>query len=1340
MDAPRADSTQALARSEQPFRAFNIDLNDPQDRHFADYELLEKIGGGGMGVVYRARQLSLDREVALKLLASDPFAGEDMVARFRDEARHAGRLQHPNIIPIFEIGTHENLYYFSMGLVRGPTLGDWLIAAPRSPRVLATMLRTICEAVEYAHQVGILHLDLKPGNVLIDERGAPQVGDFGLAHGISEAAAGKALAAGTPAFMAPEQTQRKGATLTPRTDVWGLGAILCEMLTGQPPFVGENSADTLRRVVSQPLIAPIARNPQVPADLDAICRHCLAKEPAARYPSARAMADDLQRFLDGRPVSVRDQGLCERIGHWRRRDPRAAALALSLLLALVIGLGATSWLWVQAEANRRLAQETLWDARRDNALEAQARGDPLAELPGLVDNIAEAEALGDSEEALRDRLRVGLLLAHSPRQIASVQFDQEGRSLSFAEGGALILAGLRNGELVAIEVEGQRERWRVRPEFPPTPWGASFVGRSQATPDGGHALLWPSGSSGVARPDVSNMQRIDIIDGSLLAPPPAFADFSDMSFAPDGARALLHDRHGGWQLWAVAPWRPLGARFLRPGTRYCLLTAGAVAACSEPGFKHVALVQMDTGASRGELAFASGAEISAWSGSADGRWLALGSANGEMLLHELGAGSSHQWAEAGEGAIGELAFGGGLLTISSFGGSVRLFDLQTRTWLSRALRGGGPRLNSAEFDGGAHRLFANDGRAVLWQLPSTLDRSSELPPTSVMRHRGVLIGMHSTAMLGAKGLAASFGSEGEIKLFRLPPTPWDWELRELMVSVSADLQAPVAMQSMPDANPAYLAQASADGRFSLVASGAVLWLLRDRQPAMQLDLDNSAQYLLVHPRAPLALVASIEPDTRLKLRWRTLDLETGNWPGAPFFSDGLLDGVRLDRAGERLVWWQGRSAQVRGLRDGRLLGQVELPPSAQQITDASVLGLPGQVLLATSEPSMLQPGTVQKWQVDAQNSQLLERIDTPSAHSRIFDLGEHWFGHGPRVALYRAGQRIELAELGGDWSEAAAISADLRWAAVGHRDSIRLFDLKHAQQLLAPLRLSLPPADILAEVTFSADGQALLARSHYGRHASLPLLADTRSVAILRNEALDLVPSREGRAPAASVAERAARDPGEPPPPIDSPAAVNQRPAGASAAQIDLRPRANVWPGHRFQGSRRGLGITDSASWPRGLLRLRGIDFDLGPALQLAPTGTSLGAALFPDRSGPIALPERSARVHLLLTNQIGARPAGLRLDWLDTGGTTLASSELLVPSAWDGTLHSPERAHQPAADVALIVRTSESRAGGGGSPQLFVYLIEVAVPTGIGTIAALELHAPASAPLLLGMTVSAMH
>jgi hypothetical protein len=323
-------------------------------------------------------------------------------------------------------------------------------------------------------------LDLKPGNVLIDERGAPQVADFGLAHRISEAAEGRVLVAGTPAYMAPEQAGRQ-VRLSTRTDVWGLGAVLFEMLTGEPPFVGKSSADTLRRLLDQPLEPPRKRNRNVPADLDAICQHGLAKDPTTRYASAREFADDVQRFLDGRTVSVRAPAWQERITLWTRREPRAAALTGGLALSMMVGLATSLVLWRQAENHRAIAQATLFDARRTSAIEAQSRGDALAAVPGLVANIADAERSASDADVALDRLRLGALLARSPRQIARFAGAGEGRSLAFAENGRLLLASLRNGELSAFELDG-RERWRMVPPFPPTQWANSFAEKCSRRP------------------------------------------------------------------------------------------------------------------------------------------------------------------------------------------------------------------------------------------------------------------------------------------------------------------------------------------------------------------------------------------------------------------------------------------------------------------------------------------------------------------------------------------------------------------------------------------------------------------------------------------------------------------------------------------------------------------------------------------------------------------------------------------------------------------------------------------------------------------------------------------
>jgi serine/threonine protein kinase len=226
-----------------PLDSLELDLSDPEQRDFGDYELIEQLGQGGMGVVYLARQRSLQRDVALKLLAAGPWASPEFVVRFRREAQSAARLQHPNIVPIYEIGSHAELNFFSMALVRGQSLAQLLEAGPLPPPKAARLLRTIAEAIDYAHRLGILHLDLKPANVLIDEHGEPQVADFGLARRLDEALSNDSEeVSGTPSYMAPEQAQLKSHRISTATDIYGLGAILYELLTGRPPFLGATRA------------------------------------------------------------------------------------------------------------------------------------------------------------------------------------------------------------------------------------------------------------------------------------------------------------------------------------------------------------------------------------------------------------------------------------------------------------------------------------------------------------------------------------------------------------------------------------------------------------------------------------------------------------------------------------------------------------------------------------------------------------------------------------------------------------------------------------------------------------------------------------------------------------------------------------------------------------------------------------------------------------------------------------------------------------------------------------------------------------------------------------------
>ena len=316
-----------------------VDLNDADQRRIGDYELLEELGRGGMGVVYRARQGSLGREVALKLLGGSLWTGADAAARFAAEAASAARMQHPGIVAIHEFGADGARFYYSMELVDGADLGRRLREHGPLPEAdAARLVRELARAVHYAHSLGILHLDLKPQNVLLPADGRARIADFGLARPLDRAIGHDAadLVAGTPAYMAPEQALLRAADISRATDVYGLGAIFYECLTGEPPFRAESVEETLREVVEAPLALPRTRRRAVSRDAEAIVLKCLQRDPAQRYASAEELAEDLGRLLDGNPVGARRLRWGERAWRWLSREPvtlGGLATAAAVLLA-----------------------------------------------------------------------------------------------------------------------------------------------------------------------------------------------------------------------------------------------------------------------------------------------------------------------------------------------------------------------------------------------------------------------------------------------------------------------------------------------------------------------------------------------------------------------------------------------------------------------------------------------------------------------------------------------------------------------------------------------------------------------------------------------------------------------------------------------------------------------------------------------------------------------------------------------------------------------------------------------------------------------------------------------
>jgi predicted Ser/Thr protein kinase len=300
-------------------------------RYFGDYEVEAEIARGGMGVVYCARQKSLNRTVAVKMILSGQLASEGDVARFRAEAEAAGHLDHPNILPIYEVGEHEGQQYFSMKLVTGGNLGGRVAELVVRPREAAALVARIARAVHFAHQRGILHRDLKPANVLLDPDGTPYVADFGLAKR-TEGDAGltrTGAVVGTPSYMPPEQA-RAEKQITTAADVYSLGAILYELLTGRPPFRAGTVFDTIMQVLEKEPDHPRMFNPRADRDLSAIALRCLQKAPEQRYESAAALADDLDRWLNGEPTKARPPSLVGQAWRWLRRNTAAAATVAAL--------------------------------------------------------------------------------------------------------------------------------------------------------------------------------------------------------------------------------------------------------------------------------------------------------------------------------------------------------------------------------------------------------------------------------------------------------------------------------------------------------------------------------------------------------------------------------------------------------------------------------------------------------------------------------------------------------------------------------------------------------------------------------------------------------------------------------------------------------------------------------------------------------------------------------------------------------------------------------------------------------------------------------------------------
>jgi tetratricopeptide (TPR) repeat protein len=417
------------------------------------YEVKALLGRGGMGIVYKARHLPLNRFIALKMLIAGAYAGSRERSRFQREAEAVASLRHPNIVQVYDVGDHEGRPFFTMELLEGGSLTQALAGTPQPAGQAAALLATLAGAMQVAHQGGIVHRDLKPANILLTADGTPKIADFGLARYFNEEPALTLNGArvGTPSYMAPEQVIGKAGTIGPAADIYSLGVLLYEMLTGRPPFRGDMAAETERQVIAEEPVPPSRLNAKVPRDLETICLKCLHKAPQRRYADAGALAEDVRRFVEGRPIRARRISPLERAWRWCGRNPAGAALGAMVLVLAGLSVGGAlrlqrqqlerrieverrrgqarlaiertlgnqedlrqRGLWEDAKVALALAETHLYDARSDDLQRrlAQAHFEldqairAEAEDPGLVLRMAKAEAeLGHARrvEALLER-------------------------------------------------------------------------------------------------------------------------------------------------------------------------------------------------------------------------------------------------------------------------------------------------------------------------------------------------------------------------------------------------------------------------------------------------------------------------------------------------------------------------------------------------------------------------------------------------------------------------------------------------------------------------------------------------------------------------------------------------------------------------------------------------------------------------------------------------------------------------------------------------------------------------------------------------------------------------
>lgn len=901
---------------------------------FGSYELLEEVARGGMGIVYRALQTQINRTVAVKVLAAGRFAAPDFVKRFRTEAEAVASLDHPNIVPVYEVGECEGQPFFSMKFVGGGSLARRIsgLQSPIASREAAELLATLARAVHYAHQRGILHRDLKPGNVLLDAGGEPHLTDFGLAKLVEQDSTLTHTVAmlGTPSYMSPEQARGEARQLTTAVDVYGLGAIFYELLTGQPPFAGGTTMETVRQVLDKEPRRPSTLQPGMDRDLETICLKCLEKDPSRRYGSAEALAHDLERWLRHEPIHARPVARFERFLKLMRRHP----LAATLCVITIVAVASSVFTLVRANLHIRAAQvnevalrqhaERKAEESRQQLVRFNVRtgnrlledGDYFGALLWFMDALRLENGIVHHEEVHRRRIAVVLRLAPTLSQIwfhdgfvNTAEFSPDGRQVVSASSDRTArIWDASTGDPIGPKLQHSHEVA-----------GAKFTpdGQRVLTVDAGqHLRFWDAGTGsprGPARTTTAfDAASVDYSpDGRWLAVPVSngvqFYDAINDALGPllsatNGATAarfnpsspyLVTTRDRELRIWDLASDPPTSRSIVHPDRLRGFDFSHDGRAVATITLRRLFVWDLESGDAARPPTHSPG-DLFDCQFSPDDRWLATASWDGAARMFDSGSGWPIGHVMRHRVGVARSIFSpdGRRLATASWDRTARLWDPFTGEPVSPSLPHGGYVGDVSFSPDGARLLTVSQDQTVrLWSMPTGA------VARLVLRHDIHATSVHYSS--NGQRLLTS-GHDGFAKV-------WNAQTGRLISSMR---HSPVVLRASFSPDGRHVATAGSDGAARLwdAESGGEL------VPAMRHA--KSLNYVAFSPDARHLVTASDDGTARV---WKA---EDGQPTTPPLSLGGKITEATFSADGLRVVTasMEG-TAQLWDARTGQRLGQ-----------------------------------------------------------------------------------------------------------------------------------------------------------------------------------------------------------------------------------------------------------------------------------------------------------------------------------------------------------------------------------------------------------------------------------